>query len=103
MSPVSRSALRLSCLTGFGKIGLMNTRERMAAAQRFELACEMAEAGVMMMRQKIRREHPELTSKQVDRRLQAWLLCRPGAEHGDAVGRPRRIDELGTQREDGTK
>jgi hypothetical protein len=40
------------------------------------------------MRQRLRRLHPEWTDVQVDARMAAWLHERPGAEGGDAVGRP---------------
>jgi hypothetical protein len=52
---------------------------------------EFAEA---QMRQRLRREHADASEGQIDDMVQAWLLHRPGAEHGDAVGRqipwPRR-------------
>jgi len=63
----------------------------MDAGRRLELACEMAEAGVMMMRAKICREHPALASEEVTRRLHEWLLERPGAVYGDGVGRPTYV------------
>jgi hypothetical protein len=59
-----------------------------AAARRFRLALELFETGVDMMRQKLRREHPEWSDVEVDAQLAAWLRKRPGAEHGDAEGRP---------------
>ena len=40
------------------------------------------------MRQNLRRRHPELAEVEIDRLLAESLLHRPGAEHGDAVGRP---------------
>ena len=61
------------------------------AGRRIELACEMAEAGVMMMREKICREHPALTQEEVTRRLHEWLLTRPGAKYGDGFGRPTYV------------
>jgi hypothetical protein len=54
----------------------------------------MFEAGVDLMRQRLRRQHPAETDAQIERRVGTWLHERPGAEHGDAVGRvvawPRR-------------
>ena len=47
--------------------------------------CEMAEA---MMRQNLRRRHPGLDGVGIERKLVEWRLRRPGAEHGDGVGRP---------------
>lgn len=47
-----------------------------------------------LMRQRLKREHPGETDAEIERRITAWLHERPGAEHGDAVGRvvpwPRR-------------
>ena len=58
------------------------------------MALEFFETGVAMMRQKIRRDHPDLADHEVEARLGSWLRERPGAEFGDAVGRraawPRR-------------
>ena len=58
------------------------------AAERLRLALEMFGAGEAMMRQKLRREHPDETDAEIEGRLIAWLQHRPGAEAGDAVGRP---------------
>jgi hypothetical protein len=41
-----------------------------------------------MQRQRLRREHPDLTEHEIDAALRAWLHERPGAEHGDADGPP---------------
>jgi transposase len=60
------------------------------AAARLRMAFELFETGLDMMRQKLRREHPEWTEAQVEARLVEWLRERPGAEHGDAEGRPGR-------------
>ena len=46
---------------------------------------EFAEA---QMRQRLRRKHADASEAQIDDMVQAWLLDRPGAEHGDAVGHP---------------
>ena len=41
-----------------------------------------------MRRAQLRREHPDATDDEIDALLIAWLETRPGAEHGDACGRP---------------
>jgi hypothetical protein len=61
--------------------------EDATAAERFRVALDLYATGEAMMRQRICREHPELSSSEVEDRLCAWLQTRPGAEHGDAVGR----------------
>jgi hypothetical protein len=40
------------------------------------------------MRQNLRRAHPAVDAAAIEELLLAWLRTRPGAEHGDAVGRP---------------
>lgn len=57
-------------------------------AARLRLALDMFEDGVALKRQNLRRADPQASDEEIDRRLRAWLYERPGAEHGDAVGRP---------------
>ncbi|MFI5401542.1 MAG: hypothetical protein ACHQ1G_01190 [Planctomycetota bacterium] len=59
-------------------------------AERLRIALDLHDAGVAMMRQNLRRHHPDADEREIERLLLAWLHERPGAEHGDAVGRPRR-------------
>jgi hypothetical protein len=65
-----------------------------AAAARLRTALDLFVAGERLMRQSLRRLHPEASDGEIDRRLRDWMSERPGAEHGDAVGRvvqwPRR-------------
>lgn len=56
-------------------------------AARLRTALELHELGVQMYRQRLRRERPELTDEELAAEVRAWLHTRPGAEHGDAVGR----------------
>lgn len=62
-------------------------------AERLRIALDLHDAGVEMMRQNLRRRHPDADEQEIQRLLVAWLHERPGAEHGDAVGRPRRVIE----------
>jgi len=63
----------------------------MASARRensaLSVAFDLFETGVAMMRQNLRRQHPNATDVEIDRLLAAWLRHRPGAEAGDAIGR----------------
>lgn len=59
-----------------------------AEAQRLLLAFDLHEAGVGMMRQKLRRENPKLDDGTIEKLLQAWLVERPGALYGDGAGVP---------------
>lgn len=57
-------------------------------AARLRLALELHDDGVAMMRQNLRRAHPDASDDEIEERLRAWVRHRPGAEHGDAVGTP---------------
>jgi hypothetical protein len=59
-----------------------------SVAGRFKLALDLYATGEAVMRHRIRRQHPDLDDAEVEARLVAWLQTRPGAEHGDAAGRP---------------
>ena len=61
-------------------------RERLS--RRLRSAFDLQRFGIAMMRQNLVRRHPAETEAEIDDRLRAWLRARPGAEHGDAVGRP---------------
>ncbi len=59
-------------------------------AEKLNLALELFESGVAMMREKLKREHPTEPDERIEERLRAWIRHRPGAEDGDCVG--RKID-----------
>lgn len=61
---------------------------RETAAQRLAVALDLSEAGIQMMRQNLRRRHPRASARTIQELLDAWLAERPGAELGDAEGRP---------------
>jgi hypothetical protein len=61
--------------------------------QKLRLALDLFGSGVELMRQRLRREHPELALPEIERLLAEWVSTRPGAEHGDAEGRPRKLQE----------
>jgi hypothetical protein len=48
----------------------------------------MFEFGEQMQRSTLRRLHPEASDAEIDAKMRAWMLARPGAELGDGVGRP---------------
>lgn len=66
----------------------------LSPAEKLTLALELFESGVDVMRQNLRRRYPADTSAQIEARLERWLVTRPGAEHGDAEGRPRIPEAL---------
>jgi hypothetical protein len=57
-------------------------------AARLRAALALFDDGVALMRQNLRRAHPDASEDEIERRLRTWLRDRPGAEHGDGVGRP---------------
>lgn len=56
-------------------------------AERIRLALDLFATGEALMRQQLRRRHPEWTEAELRRGLLEWLRERPGAESGDAAGR----------------
>jgi hypothetical protein len=65
-----------------------------AMLERLRQTFDLFDAGVSMMRARLRREHPEADEAEIERLLRLWLSTRPGAEHGDAAGVPRPLDSL---------
>lgn len=61
---------------------------REGIARRLKVTFDLQRFGISMMRQNLLRRHPGETEAEIDARLRAWLHHRPGAESGDAVGRP---------------
>jgi len=57
-------------------------------AERLRTAFELCALGEAMRVAQLRREHPDATDAEIEDMLVAWLSTRPGAEHGDAWGRP---------------
>jgi Rv0078B-related antitoxin len=58
--------------------------------QKLHAAFDLFEAGVDLMRQNLKRRHPEATGEDLERMLREWLHTRPGAEHGDGPQEPVR-------------
>ncbi len=57
-------------------------------AEKFRTTLELFELGEAMLRQKLRRKHPAANDDEIEALVQEWRERRPGAEHGDGVGRP---------------
>jgi hypothetical protein len=58
----------------------------------FRATLELFETGLDLMRQNLRRRHPEAGDEEIERLLRDWLRDRSGAESGDCLGRP--VDRL---------
>jgi len=54
----------------------------------FRATLDLFQTGVDLMRQNLRRRHPEASIEEIERRVAEWLRKRPGAESGDCTGRP---------------
>ena len=59
-----------------------------AARRRLQTAFDLFDAACDLQRQNLRRRHPEASEERISELVQEWLFHRPGAEHGDAEGRP---------------
>ena len=62
--------------------------DELSPSQRFAVGLEMCDLGIRIQRQNLRRERREASEAEIDRLLADWLAERPGAESGDAEGRP---------------
>ncbi len=62
-------------------------------ADAFRTTLDLFETGLGLMRQNLRRDHPDAKEQEIERRLRQWLQDRPGAESGDCPG--RRVDVNG--------
>ena len=58
----------------------------------FRTTLDLFATGLDLMRQNLRRSHPEAGDDEIERLLREWLLDRPGAKFGDCLGRP--VDRL---------
>jgi hypothetical protein len=56
-------------------------------AERFRTTLALFELGETMLRQKLRRKHPQAADAEIEAHVREWLERRPGAEQGDGVGR----------------
>lgn len=64
----------------------MANEQSRQAAERFQMALSLYELAEEMLRQKVRRQHPDASSDEIDRLVIEWWMRRPGAEHGDGPG-----------------
>ena len=58
----------------------------------FRTTLDLFSTGVELMRQNLRRDRPQASADEIDRRLSEWLRERPGAASGDSPGRLVDID-----------
>jgi len=60
----------------------------LSPAEKLKLSLQMFEYGCQLMRENLRRQHPELDAEALERALQAWLRNRSDTDYG---GGPMRL------------
>lgn len=63
--------------------------------RKFQLIMELQQLAKRAFLHKLKVKKPHLTEKEIRTELNRWYQVRPGAEHGDGVGRigdPSRFD-----------
>jgi hypothetical protein len=60
----------------------------LSVVEAFRATLDLFETGLDLMRENLRRSHPESGDEEIERLLRVWLRDRPGAESGDCLGRP---------------
>jgi Rv0078B-related antitoxin len=58
------------------------------ATERLRMAFELIDVAERMLRQRLRREQPDISEQALDEHINAWYARRPGAELGDGEGIP---------------
>jgi hypothetical protein len=56
-------------------------------ANAFRTTLDLFETGLDLMRENLRRSHPDAGDEEIEVLLHKWLLDRPGAKFGDCSGR----------------
>lgn len=57
---------------------------RSLVSDAFRATLDLFAMGLALKRQTLRRQAPDVSEHEIDRRLARWLRTRPGAESGDA-------------------
>jgi hypothetical protein len=60
--------------------------DRETPTEKLRIAFALIEVAERMLRQRLRREAPELSEQALEDRVNAWYAKRPGAQFGDGVG-----------------
>jgi len=58
--------------------------------ERMRITLDLYQVAEDIQRQNLRRRNPDATEEEIQQGIREWLAHRPGAEHGDGVGRPRK-------------
>ncbi len=54
------------------------------------IALDLDQVAEEMKRQNLWRQSPSASEEEIEQGVRQWLADRPGSEHGDAIGQPRR-------------
>ena len=65
-----------------------DARSTETPADRFRAALDLYDVGLKLKYQNLRRSQPHASEAEIQEQLHRWLLHPPGAEFGDAPGRP---------------
>jgi hypothetical protein len=57
-------------------------------AEKLRMTFALIDTAERMLRQRLRRENPDISPGDLEDRVAAWYAKRPGAEFGDGVGVP---------------
>jgi Rv0078B-related antitoxin len=67
---------------------MMSELSRETPAEKLRITFALIDVAERMLRQRLRRESPEISEQALEERLGAWYARRPGAEFGDGEGIP---------------
>ena len=67
----------------------MSEASRETPAERLHITFALIDVAERMLRQRLRRETPDISEQALDEHIGAWYARRPGAEFGDGVGIPK--------------
>jgi Rv0078B-related antitoxin len=67
---------------------LMSETGRETPSEKLRITFALIDVAERMLRQRLRRESPDISEHALEERVGAWYARRPGAEFGDGVGIP---------------
>jgi hypothetical protein len=70
------------------KLLAMCERHAETPAERLRTTFELIDVAERLLRQRVRREFPDISEQALEERVSAWYERRPGAEFGDGEGIP---------------
>ncbi len=63
----------------------MKDQSEKARAERLRIALDLADSGIQLYRQKLRRRYPEESEAQIDARMKQWFHDRPPDSPGRVI------------------